>query len=292
VPYVQLSTARLFYDAAGHDGSPVLLIMGFGVPGRLWMNQIPTLAEHHRVAWFDNCGAGDSRRTRRLLSTRELGAHAAGVMDALGWSDAHVVGVSMGGMVAQELALGHRERIRSLSLIVTHPGGLRNMFPGARALSLFVTGFLGPRRRRARALERLIYPPDYLATVDRRATRDALRTEVVDAAPLSERLTQLLAIAGHRAGARLAALDGVPTLVVSAGRDLLVRPRECRRLHTLIPGSRLVEFAEAGHAVLHQCSAALNRELLAHFRDADGRTAIRTRSHLTAPSDRRLLVSE
>lgn len=268
--YVDLPDARLHYETAGDRGSPVLLIMGFGVPGHMWMNQIPALAERHRVAWFDNCGAGGKTeaRRRRRYTMRDFGRHAVGVLDALGWDRAHVVGVSMGGMIAQEVALGHKGRVRSLSLVVTHPGGLRNLVPPPASLALFARGFLGPRRLRARALERLIFPDAYLAGVDVAPLRTAL-SGVAAAAPDRDRLLQIAAVLTHRAGPRLRTLAGTPTLVVKAAQDRLIRPSQCHRLHTLIPGSRLVEFEDAGHAILHQCADRLNGVLLDHFERVD-----------------------
>ena len=272
MPYVQLDDATLFYETHGDRGSPVLLIMGFGVPGHLWTNQVQAFAGRHRVAWFDNCGAGRSRKGRRLpYSTRDLARHAAGVMDALGWGDAHVVGVSMGGMIAQELALEHRARVRSLSLLVTHAGGLLNMTPTPRALALFVRGFLGPPAGRVRALEQLIYPEQYLASINRAEVARALRDEVASAATRRERLEQIAVVARHNTARRLRRLAGLPTVVVKAERDVLLRPRACHRLHELIPGSRLLVFEDAGHAVVHQCAEPLNSALLEHFRDADAK---------------------
>jgi len=274
LPYAELPDARVHFDTAGRDGSPVLLIMGFGVPGHMWMNQIPTLAKRHRVAWFDNCGAGGrTRRTGRKLSTmRDFGRHAVAVLDKLGWQDAHVVGVSMGGMIAQEMALSYRGRVRSLSLVVTHAGGVRNLMPPPRSMWLFTRGFLlGKREDRAAALQRLLYPDEYLATTDATRLRNALGDHVVKAASGSERLSQMAAVVTHRAMGRLAKLADTPTLVVKAARDQLIRPSECHRLHTLIPGSKLVEFEDAGHAILHQCAERLNGVLLDHFAQVDAR---------------------
>lgn len=268
--YVDLPDARLHYETAGAGGTPVLLIMGFGVPGHMWMNQIPTLAARHQVAWFDNCGSGGKTRAvrRRGYTMRDFGRHAVGVLDALGWKTAHVVGVSMGGMIAQELALGHTDRVRSLSLVVTHPGGLRNAVPPPSSLYLFARGFLGPKRLRARALERLIFPDGYLAGVDVAPLRTAL-SGVAEAARNRDRLLQIAAVLTHRTGPRLRALGGTPTLVVKASQDRLIRPSQCHRLHTLIPGSRLVEFEDAGHAILHQCADRLNGVLIDHFARVD-----------------------
>jgi 3-oxoadipate enol-lactonase len=268
--FVELPDARVYYNSAGSDGPPVLLVMGFGVPGHMWLNQIEALAGRHRVAWFDNAGAGQTTRSRRTPATmRDLARHAVAVIDALGWADAHVVGVSMGGMVAQEMALTWRGRVRSLSLIATHAGGLRNLSPPPRSLLAFGRGFLGPRRQRAEVLERLIFPAEYLATVDVAPLRQALREQVVSAAPARDRLLQIAAVLRHRTAHRLHTLASTPTLVVKASRDRLIRPSEHHRLHRLIPGSRLVEFEEAGHAILHQCAERLNAVLLEHFARVD-----------------------
>jgi pimeloyl-ACP methyl ester carboxylesterase len=269
MPFAVLPDARVCYDTAGDRGSPVLLVMGFGVPGSMWMNQVGALARRHRVAWFDNVGAGGETRGKAFLRMRDLAGHARAVLDALGWEDAHVVGVSMGGMIAQELALSSNARVRSLALIATHAGGWRNVLPPPASLALFVRGFLGPRADRARALERLIFPDEYLRSNDMAPLRAALRDHVVAAAPAWDRLRQLAAVFGHRAAHRLHRLAGTPTLVVKASKDRLIRPREHHRLHELIPGSRLLELTEAGHAVLHQCAHAVNQALLDHFARVD-----------------------
>ena len=277
MPFVELPDARVHFATRGEQGSPVLLVMGLGVPGHMWLNQIDAFAARHRVAWFDNAGAGQTRPVRRRRVTmRDLGRHAVAVLDALGWDAAHVVGVSMGGMIAQELALEHPRRIRSLTLVATHAGGLRNLLPPPRSLMLFGRGLLGPRAGRAEAFERLIFPEEYLRTTDVAPLRAALRDHVVSAAPARDRLLQIAAVLGHRAGPRLHALAGTPTLVIKASRDRLIRPSAHHRLHLLIPGSRLIEFEDAGHAILHQCADRLNDVLLAHFAEID-------RGHAPAP---------
>jgi pimeloyl-ACP methyl ester carboxylesterase len=118
-------------------------------------------------------------------------------------------------------------------------------------------------------LERLIFPDEYLTTVDVAPLRRALRDQVVSAAPARDRLRQIAAIIGHRTGSRLHQLAGTPTLVVKAGKDRLIRPSAHHRLHRLIPGSRLVDFEDAGHAILHQCATRLNHVLLDHFATVD-----------------------
>jgi pimeloyl-ACP methyl ester carboxylesterase len=167
------------------------------------------------------------------------------------------------------MALGWKSRVKSLSLVATHAGGLRNLSPPPLSLLLFGRAFLGPRAQRARALERLIFPDEYLRTIDVAPLRRAMRDQVVTAGSRGDRLRQIVAVLGHRTTHRLHELADTPTLVVRAGKDRLVRPTSHQRLHRLIPGSRLVDFEEAGHAILHQCATRLNHVLLDHFATVD-----------------------
>jgi len=271
MPFLQLENEKLYYEVEGESGSPVLLIMGFGVPGRMWRNQSRFFKKSHRVVWFDNCGVGNTESKRRIpYRTKDLAAHSVEIMNHLGWDNAHVVGVSMGGMIAQELALQWPQRVRSLSLLVTHGGGMKNLIPTFKGVSLFVKGFLGPKKGRAKAMEKLIFPPDFVATnPQRERLENALENDVAMAAPTKDRLSQMTVVFSHYTKKRLRRLQNIPTLVISAAKDILVRPDECRKLAELIPGAKLVEFPEAGHGIMHQCSRELNTVLVEHFNDVD-----------------------
>ena len=118
------STPRMSYERAGDAGSKVLLVMGFGFPGAAWRAQIDGLSSQHQVCAFDNVGTGTSEPVTKSTTTMDaLAADAFRMLDALGWEKAHVIGVSMGGMIAQHMAAAHPERLHSLSLIATSPGG-------------------------------------------------------------------------------------------------------------------------------------------------------------------------
>ena len=119
MPHLELDGARLYYETTGETGTPVLLIMGFAVPMTMWGAQVPALAERHRVIAFDNRGAGKTTARPGLYTMRGFADDAVRLLDHLGVERAHVTGVSMGGMIAQELALGHRDRVLSLSLVAT-----------------------------------------------------------------------------------------------------------------------------------------------------------------------------
>jgi len=99
------------------------MIMGLGASSRLWYRLLPWIARRHRALTFDNRGTGGSPAVRTRLTMAGMAHDAVSVLDAAGVDSAHVIGASMGGMIAQHVALDHRDRVRSLVLACTTPGG-------------------------------------------------------------------------------------------------------------------------------------------------------------------------
>ena len=119
MPKVKVNGIELNYVESG-SGDPLLLIMGFGGDHLAWVFQVPAFSGKYRVISFDNRGAGQSSVPDAPYSTRMMADDAVGLLDALGVERAHVLGVSMGGMIAQEVALNHPRRVRSLQLHCTY----------------------------------------------------------------------------------------------------------------------------------------------------------------------------
>lgn len=259
------TSPRISYRLHGSHGPPVLLLMGLGMRGLVWRPQVEGLRDDHRVVTVDNRGIGDSEPVPGRWTMKDMADDAVRVLDALGWESAHVVGVSMGGMYAQELALAAPDRVRSLALIATHAGGpLRFVPPGEGLRGFLGTNFL-PGDRRFGALASLLYPNDFLRMVDRDALVSRMGDQLGTRAEGRIRLQQMYAVARHDTRDRLHRLGAIPTLVVSGGRDALVAPRLQRHLAASIPGAEHVHFDQAGHGLIFQCAHALNRQLRRHF---------------------------
>jgi pimeloyl-ACP methyl ester carboxylesterase len=242
--YTQSSDgARIHYEIHG-AGDPVLLIMGLGSNAYGWHRTIPWLSEHYRVIAFDNRGTGRSDVPAGAYSIAQMTADAAAVLDAAGERTAHVCGASLGGMIAQGLAAAHPERLRSLVLICTTPGGAHSVRPSQEVTEGLVRGGEDPAavyRRNAWFL----YGED-----TRQHHPERIEEDLVYRGKIPTQSTgyfgQLRAAMGHDMWDVLPAIS-VPTLVVHGDADLLVPTANGRLLAERIPGARLVLVPGAGH---------------------------------------------
>jgi pimeloyl-ACP methyl ester carboxylesterase len=247
---------------AAHD-DPVMLIMGLAASSRLWFRLLPWLTPERRVVVFDNRGTGGSASVRGRLSMADLAADAIAVLDAAGIERAHVVGASMGGMIAQHLALDHRDRVRSLVLACTTPGGRSGAPPWRLLASAAVRPLLGSRRSFP-----LVAPALYAAaTLRDRPDRvaDDLDRRIADSTSARTVYAQLGAIALHDTRPRLAELADVPTLVVHGLEDRLVPPARGRELAQLIPGAELELIPACGHLLTTDAEEQTAGAILAHL---------------------------
>jgi len=126
MPQLRSNGINLYYEEHG-SGDPLLLIMGFTVSSVGWHWNIPTFAQEFRTIVFDNRGGGQSDKPDEPYTMTMFADDTAGVLDNLGIDQAHVFGISMGGMIAQEFALRHPQRVKTLVLGCTNCGGPRTL---------------------------------------------------------------------------------------------------------------------------------------------------------------------
>ncbi len=265
MPTVRIRGHDCFYERHGTEGERILFIMGFGMPGKGWYPQVEALQTDHQVAFYDNRGVGRSSKDRDPVGGLEgLADDAADLIEHLGWSKAHVVGVSMGGMVAQHLAIRHRPLLESLTLIATSPGPFHKSTPSRRGLSLFLEANRGSPERRLDALRSLLFPGQEAAHAAQEGVDSGIVEAVTTPSDPRTRLTQLGHILRHDTRQELVKLLALPTLVLEPGADLLVPPKANRALASLIPGARHVVFPDAGHGITWQYSADINQLLREH----------------------------
>jgi pimeloyl-ACP methyl ester carboxylesterase len=272
---VRVGDIDVEYDRAG-QGDPVLLVMGLGTTRIGWFNQFAFLKEYFDVTAFDNRGCGESGCPEGPWTVNDMAADAIGLADAIGYETFDLLGVSMGGMIAQEMTLAAPDRVRSLTLISTTPGGPDAPLASPSYLEAFALP--DPRARVRRSIE-LLFGSRYRSQ----------HPEVVDAAVslalgesnaagfgffdgetnLTGFMAQLNAVMtwslGGGTSTRLGQIEA-RTLVLHGGEDLLVPVPSAKLLADGIPGARLRVWDDAGHALVHEHADQVNPEILAHLK--------------------------
>ncbi len=234
------------------EAPPILFIQGVGVAGSGWMPQVRELSREYRCLTFDNRGLGGSAHVPGPITIEAMAADALALMDAAGWEAAHVVGHSMGGVIAQQLALDAPGRVRSLSLLCTFARGRDAARMTPRVVWLGIRSRVGTRGMRRRAYLEMLYSPGHLASADLEAlaaqTGELIGRDLADSPPIL--MKQLRALGAHDISARLKGLAGIPTLVLSAELDPIALPEYGRALAAAVPGARYIEVTGQSHGVV------------------------------------------
>jgi pimeloyl-ACP methyl ester carboxylesterase len=246
VLYARNGNVRLAWEERG-EGEAVLLVQGLGYTREGWGPTPALLARRFRVLTFDNRGMGESDIAPPPYSIDELAADAVAVLDAAGLARAHVVGVSLGGFIAQQVALDYPDRVDRLVLGCTSPGG--------------TSAFAMPERT-VRAFEQFVElpPEEGLLLLVKNAIADSnveARPELVEEVyryRLANRpdpgAWEAQALAGMTFDAHVRLGDvRAPTLVLTGTEDAVVDPRNSELLAAAIPGARLDRIEGAGHLV-------------------------------------------
>jgi 3-oxoadipate enol-lactonase len=232
--------ARIYWDEQG-KGEPVLLIMGLGYPSYLWHRTRPALNERFRTIALDNRGSGQSDVPPGPYSIALMASDAAAALDAAELESAHVFGLSMGGMIAQEFALQYPARVRSLILGCTAPGGPNAVRAEKRVSEILMARDMNPEDH-ARAMRPYVY--DSSTPLERIDEDLAIRRQWF---PKPEAyMAQLQGIFAWESYDRLPGISA-PTLVIHGETDQLVPVGNGKVIASRIPGAKLVMLPHASH---------------------------------------------
>jgi 3-oxoadipate enol-lactonase len=266
-----IGSLDVYYEEHG-NGDPLLLIMGLAADSTAWMFQVPDFARHYRTIVFDNRGVGRSSKPPGPYTIHEMADDAAGLLDVLDVRRAHVVGVSMGGMIAQELALRHPERVRSLVLACTYPEPDAEIERNRR-FSVEQFGGTVTAEGEVQIDFKAIHPMDFLQHLlpavfnQEFIARELPKLIQVFSGALQYGfsmeavLGQTAAVMSHKATDRLHQI-AVPTLVITGDADRLIPPANSDILAKHIPGATLSKIPGGSHGFNFETPEVFNRAVL------------------------------
>ena len=241
MPFTQSNGTRIYWEESG-NGEPILLIMGLGYAHQMWFRTQPVLEARYRTVVFDNRGVGQSDVPEGPYSIAQMADDAAAVLDAASIPRARVLGISMGGMIAQEFALRHPARVERLVLGCTSFGGKTAKVAEKKVLDVLRGRATMTPEEGAEAMVPYIYDA---RTPRERIDEDlAVRRKVYPSA--QGYLAQVQAINTWSCVDRLSELKA-PTLIVHGETDQLIPPENASLLKSQIANAEVVMLPHASH---------------------------------------------
>lgn len=256
MPLAENQGAKIYWDEEGR-GEPLLLVMGLAYTSHMWYRSRPTLSGHYRTVALDNRGVGRSDVPPGPYPIALMASDAATVLDAAEIESAHVFGVSMGGMIAQEFALQYPKRVRSLILGCTAAGGPTAVRAEREVINMLMArGEMTPEQAAEAAI-----PFIYDSTTSRERIDEDLAMRRPWFARPEAYLAQLQGILAWEAYSRLSGI-AAPTLVIHGESDRLVPPGNAKLIAERIPGAKLVMIPHASHLFLTDQTEAAHKASL------------------------------
>jgi 3-oxoadipate enol-lactonase len=269
MPKANVNGVRLYYKIQG-QGEALVLIPGMGANHTSWFRQLPAFTKHFRVITFDPRSIGRSERPQQPYGFKALADDVVGLMDYLGIRKAHILGQSLGGLVAQEVAIDYPERVLKLVLVSSTMAG-DNVNPTNPALMKEMGYAEGASevdlsKLDTRKTMNVVIGMSFNRALYRKSmqwlSRFFVKPEMFDG--LSD---QLRAIAGHNTIDRLQSIKA-PTLVITGAEDRIVFPQASESLAARIAGARLVMVKGGSHGFNLEMTPRFNREVLEFLRAA------------------------
>ncbi|MFI5322141.1 MAG: alpha/beta fold hydrolase [Thermodesulfobacteriota bacterium] len=277
---VKVNGIDLYYEIHG-AGEPLVLIEGLGYSAWMWYKQIPAFSERYRVIVFDNRGAGNTDKPDTEYSTEIMADDASGLLRTLGIDQAHVLGVSLGGFIAQELALRHPDLVKSLVLVSTNSGSGKPIGRNSHPWNGFLTfwGFLPglfemsgktgippsveyvlKKEARIRYGLSLAFTPEYIKDHPDEIER-IVKWRLDNPQPGYAWTRQMMAGKKFDSAARAGEIKA-PAVVICGTEDKIVSPESAFVLAERIPDSRFVPIEGSGHLLFIERSEEFNEAVL------------------------------
>lgn len=263
MPYAKVEDIEIYYEVYGPPAAPPLVLIGGWASYRwIWFRQVPTFKEKYRVVVFDNRGAGKSSKPDYPYTIEMMAADTIGLMDALDIQTAHILGISMGGLIAQQIAISYPNRVRSLILSSTHFGGANYIPMDDKTMALLIalpTETISKEQARDMRY-RATFSPWFL---------EENRSIINQIDEWAEKLPTPLYAQVHQSSATgefdsEAELNRIiaPTLILHGANDRAVPTKNGELLAERIPNSRLKIIRDAAHFAIIEKYAEFNNEVM------------------------------
>ena len=261
----KINGIQIYYEIHG-KGEPLILIMGLRRNVEWWYRQVPDLSKYFKVLIFDNRGSGRTEKPVMDYSIRLFADDTAGLMEAHDIKKAHILGVSMGGYIAQELTINYPERVRSLILGCTSAGGKRAVLMSPERLKKFTANEgLSPEQILQKDMD--IYFSDKFVQENPERIKEFIEISLRYYQPPDAFMRQFNACLRHDTVNRLNQIT-VPTLIASGDDDPLIPPENSRILKEIIPHSELILFPGRRHCFFLEGAERFNRMAINFFKSA------------------------
>ena len=263
LPYATVEDIEIYYEVHGPPEAPPLVLIGGWASYRwIWFRQIPTLKNKYRCVVFDNRGAGRSSKPDYRYTIEMFAKDTVGLMEALQIETAHILGISMGGLIAQQIAISYPERVRSLIIVSGHFGGPNQIPMDDRTMALLValpTETISMEQARDMRYK-ATFSPQFL-----QENRSVI--EQIDGwaekypTPLYAQVHQSAATAAFNSELYLKQISA-PTLVLHGDQDKAVPTKNGELIAEKIPHSKLVILKGASHFCIIEKYEEFNREVM------------------------------
>jgi proline-specific peptidase len=248
LPYKKIGDIELYFEIHGPpQAPPIVFIGGWASYHWIWFRQIPAISKRYRCIVFDNRGSGRSSKPDYPYTMQMFADDTIGLMKALEIKDAHVLGISMGGLIAQQIAISYPEKLRSLIIVSSHFGGPNAVPMDDRTMALLIaipTETISAEQAREMRY-RATFSPGFLQ--ENRSILEQTEKWIAQyPAPVYAQVHQTSAVSGFNAESEVKNIK-VPTLIIHGTADLAVPPKNAELLANSIPNSKMVLIEGGSH---------------------------------------------